>query len=246
MRATNALKALGPIDAKSVRRDSLLRWMVIFPVLIALLMRWGTPALAAWLMEQYQFDLVPYYPLLMSWVLLATPMIYGAVIGFLLLDQRDDQTLMALQVTPLTLTGYLWYRLTAPILLSVVMSIIVLPLAGLVEMRFILLLLAALGAAPLAPGYALFLAAFAENKVQGFALMKAAGVFSWPPMIAYFVQSGWQLVIGLVPTYWPAKLYWELEAGTPHAWIYLVIGVAYQCGVLAALLRRFNKVMHQS
>jgi fluoroquinolone transport system permease protein len=36
----------------------------------------------------------------MSFVLLMTPMLAGIVVGFLLLDQRDDQTLTALQVTP--------------------------------------------------------------------------------------------------------------------------------------------------
>ncbi|MCH7760903.1 hypothetical protein IIA15_05805 [candidate division TA06 bacterium] len=245
MRTTYVLKALGSIDAKSVRRDSLLRWMGLIPILIALLLRWGVPSLAVWLSRQFQFDLVPYYPLLMSFVLLAVPMMYGSVIGFLLLDQRDDHTLTALQVTPLTLNGYLAYRITIPMLLSVVMSVIIFPVAGLVEIRFLPLLIAALAASLLAPGYALLLAAFAKNKVQGFALMKAAGILGWPPVMAYFVQSGWQLAFGIVPTYWPAKLFWVLEAGEANAWVYLLVGVVYQSLLVAILLRRFNRVMLQ-
>ena len=40
----------------------------------------------------------------------------GTVVGFLLLDQRDDQTMTALLVTPLSLGDYLRYRMTLPML----------------------------------------------------------------------------------------------------------------------------------
>ena len=105
MKTMRVLQALGAIDLKNVSRDPLLRWMIFYPLLLAGLIRWGVPSLAARLMAQFQFDLAPYYPLLMSFVLLMTPMLAGLVIGFLLLDQQDDQTLTAIQVTPLTLNG---------------------------------------------------------------------------------------------------------------------------------------------
>ena len=85
----------------------------------------------------------------------------------------------------------------------------------------------------------------ANNKVQGFAVMKGIGSFLVLPLVAYFVQSKWQLVFGLIPTYWPVKLYWVLDAGEPRAWIYLLVGVIYQLILLAVLLRRFNMIMHQ-
>jgi len=105
--------------------------------------------------------------------------------------------------------------------------------------------MATLVAAPFAPIYALLLVAFAQNKVQGLALTKALGVIQWPPMIAYFVESGWQLALGIFPTYWPLKFFWVHQAGEANAWIYLPVGLAYQFLVLAVLLRRFNRVMHQ-
>jgi fluoroquinolone transport system permease protein len=222
----------------------LLRWLVFYPLLLAVLIRWGVPPLAARLMAQFQFDLVPYYPLLMSFVLLMTPMLAGMVIGFLLLDQRDDQTLTALQVTPLTLNGYLVYRISMPIVLSLAITLIIFPMAGLVEIGFVPLLLAALSAAPLAPFYALSLAAIAANKVQGFALTKALGVLLVPPVMAYFVPTPWQWFFGLVPLYWPAKLIWLLHAGETSYWFYLLIGLLYQFLLLIVLLRRFNKAMH--
>lgn len=238
-------KALGPIDAQSVRRDSLLRWMIVFPVLIALLLRWGVPLFAAALAEQFQFDLSPYYPVVMSFVVLITPVLFGMIVGFLLLDERDDQTLTALQVTPMPLSSYLAYRVGLPMALSVVMTILIFSIAALVEIEVPSLLLAALIAAPLAPLLALFLAALAENKVQGFALVKASGITFLPPVIAYFIESAWQLAVGILPTYWPVKVFWLLYAGDPTFWLYALAGVAYQALLLTALLRRFNNVMHR-
>jgi fluoroquinolone transport system permease protein len=244
MKTMRVLQALGPIDAKNVSRDPLLRWMIFYPLLLAGLIRWGVPLLAARLMAQFQFDLMPYYPLLMSFVLLMTPMLAGIVIGFLLLDQRDDQTLTAIQVTPLTLNGYLVYRLSLPLVLSLIITLIIFPIAGLVEIDFGLLVLAALSAAPLAPFYALVLAAFAENKVQGFALTKALGILLVPPLIAYFVPPPWQWIFGLVPLYWPVKLFWLPNADETSYWFYLITGLLYQGLLLLVLLRHFNKTMH--
>ncbi|MCZ6726358.1 MAG: hypothetical protein O7A98_03265 [Acidobacteria bacterium] len=245
MRAVSVLRALGPIDLKSVRRDSLLRWMFVMPVLIALLLRYGLPPFAAWLEGRHGIVLAPYSALIASFLVMITPMLYGTVIGFLLLDQKDDRTLTALQVTPLTTGGYLLYRMGTPSLLSIAMTLLVLQASGLATIDFKRQLWVAVAAAPLAPAFALFLAAFARNKVQGFALMKAAGVINWPPMIAYFVHSKWQWAFGLCPTYWQAKLYWELEAGGPNAWPIFVIGIAYIGLVTAWLLRRFDRAMHR-
>ncbi len=241
-----ALAGLGPIDLKSVARDSLLRWIVFVPILIALLVRWGVPVVATRLDERFGFDLAPYHTLIASFVVLTVPMIVGVVLGFLLLDQKDDRTLSALQVTPLGLGGYLVYRLGVPVAISVIMTLVAVPLTGLAGFRPAVLLPAALAAAPLAPVYALLLAAFARDKVQGFALMKAAGFLNWPPLLAWFAPLPWQWAFGCVPTYWPAKLYWLLERGRPGvAALYFTAGLAYQALLLWLLMRRFTRIMQR-
>jgi fluoroquinolone transport system permease protein len=241
-----ALRALSTVDALSVSRDSLLRGMILVPLGLAVASRWlFSPAIAP-IGALLRFDLQALYPQLMSYVLLLlAPAICGMVVGFILLDQRDDRTLTALQVTPLPLTSYLAYRLATPMLLSLAMTLIALPLSGMVSLSPIELLLVALAAAPLAPLAALFLGAFAANKVQGFAIQKAMGVFLLAPFIGTLLPMPWQLLTGLVPTYWPAALLWALDAGSAYAWALLPIGLAYQGVLLLGLLRRFKRIMHQ-
>jgi fluoroquinolone transport system permease protein len=241
-RTLRAVRSLGPVDLKNLRRDPMLKYVLVFPIPMVLVLRYGVPLLQARLLELFAFDLSPYYMLMASFITATLPMMIGAVVGFLLLDQRDDNTLLAIQVTPLSLNGYLLYRLLSPVALSVLAGVLVVGASGLVEMSLAALFTASLAAAPIAPLVALVLAAFASNKVQGYALGKGMGMIMAPPLIAYFITSAWHWVFALAPTYWPVRLFWALHAGEPQAWVYLLVGTVYQLAVLGLLLGRFNRV----
>jgi fluoroquinolone transport system permease protein len=61
------VRALGPIDVRNVLRDSALKWMILLPLLSALVLRFGIPPLTARLLARSGFDLVPYYPAILSY-----------------------------------------------------------------------------------------------------------------------------------------------------------------------------------
>jgi fluoroquinolone transport system permease protein len=244
MNSLRTFKFLGPVDFKNLQRDPLLRWIVVLPLIIALALRFVAPPILVNLEEIINLEVLPYYPAMMSYMLLVlVPSLVGMVTGFMLLDQRDDRTLIALQITPMSLNGYLIYRLFFPTIVSVIVTVLLFPAAGFVEIGAPALLLPAIVASLMAPLSTLFLGGFAANKVQGFALMKAFGIILIPPMIAYFIQSPWQLVLGIFPTYWAAKLYWSIQANLPGKLFYLFAGIAYQLVLVAFCLRRFKLVM---
>ena len=172
-------------------------------------------------------------------------MVFGTVIGFLLLDEKDDNTLIALQVTPLTTRGYLGYRMGLPMAISVVMTVVALQISGVVEIGLFPQVVVSVAAAPMAPAFALLLAGFARNKVQGFAISKAAGVLTWPALIGWFIEPPWQWAFGLCPTFWPAKLFWDLDAGLPGAWISAGVAVLYTSAIGVWLFRRFDRRLHR-
>lgn len=237
-------RALGPIDFKNVRRDSMLVWLPLLPPLVALLARWGIPALTSWLWVQVGFDFTPYQPLLMSFFMPFPAGFVGVITGFLLLDERDDQTLTALMVTPLPLTGYLAYRLSAPLLASTLLALLTYPLVGLLSLPWWTLLLIALLSGFAAPLLALVLASLAENKVAGLALQKLIGSLLFLPVVAYFLPEPWQWLAGIFPTYWPMKLFWLAAAGQPYL-LPLLIGLLLNIAYLLGFLRLFKKVMHR-
>jgi len=224
----------------------MLRWVVILTPAFGLFFRFAVPPIAVALEERLDFDLTAYYPLLMSFLPLIVAGMIGTVVGFLLLDQRDDQTMSALLVTPLSLGDYLRYRLIVLLVLCVVLSWITVPLAGLTETTWLQLTVASIVAAPLAPIYALFLGSFAGNKVQGFALAKAIGIVILPCIAAYFVTGARQTAFGVVPHYWSMKVFWLFDAGAREAaLVHAVVGLGWQGLVLVLLARRFSRIVRR-
>ena len=72
--------------------------------------------------------------------------------------------------------------------------------------------------------------------------MKAAGVVLWPPLAAIFVPMPWQLLCGVLPAYWPGRLYWSALAGDAGWPLWLIPGLAWQSLLIWLLLRRYRRV----
>jgi fluoroquinolone transport system permease protein len=244
MHAFTLVRTLTVGDFKNIRRDSLLNWMMVMPLLIAFLVRWLLPKFADVVVSVLPVDVFNMLMVSYFFVLLI-PTMFGGLIGFLLLDEKDDDTLTAIQVTPLPLGGYLLYRIATPMVLSVIFTLIYIPIADIMTVPLLPLVPVTVLASLEAPIVALYLASFAKNKVQGFALAKFLSVFLVTPLAAYvFVQLDWQLLVGVLPTYWPLKCFWVLIEGGSY-WGYLLVGFVVHFGLLAVFLRRFATVMYR-
>ncbi|CAN5624003.1 fluoroquinolones efflux ABC transporter permease [soil metagenome] len=233
--------AFGANDARNVRRDSMLLTFLLAPLLAVLVLRLAVPLVTAYLDRRYGFDLTPYYPLLLSLFVLGLPSGFGSLAGFMVLDERDDDTLTALRVTPASISGYATYRIITAIALSFLYTLGCISLTGLAPGSLLPdLIPAALLAGLFSPLVALMLATLANNKVEGLALGKAFGIFLLGPLAAYFVVPNWQLLLGILPTYWPAKAFWVAAEGGNY-WPYFLIGLAYNLALVILLLRRFKE-----
>lgn len=236
-------RTLGPTDLRNVSRDALLVWIPFIPLAMALMFRLGVPALTTILQARFGFDLGTYYVLIMSNFVVLAPTVVGMVVGFLLLDERDDRTLQALQVTAVPLTSYLFYRLAAPMGVGTLVTLIGYPIAGLTPLPLLDLILLSLLCSFNAPFMALLLVAFAENKVAGFAVLKMVNAVMMLPVLAYFVDSPLQNLAGIVPSYWGLKAFWLAAAGQGYA-LALGLGVISSVVALWLLLRRFDSSLH--
>jgi fluoroquinolone transport system permease protein len=237
------VRSLGVNDIKNVVRDPFLKWMIPAPFLMALAYRLLIPALTTFAAPWIALE--EYYPLLLSTLILFIPLLYGVVVGFMLLDERDENTLTALKVTPMSLERYLVYRFTAPIAVSVITTLLAYPLVGLVPIDLATLVAFTILASLTAPFIALIFAAFAQNKVEGFAIQKMLGGLFMIPLAAYFIHSGWQLLFGIFPTYWTLKAYWIACEGGQGIWLYVVTGILVHIVFIGLLVKRFDAVMHR-
>jgi len=245
MKLRTVVGTLGPLDLKSVSRDSMLLLMTVGSLALALALRFGVPFITPHLQRLLAIDLNNYTPLLMSFVLLMAPGMVGSLVGFLILDERDDGTLTALLVTPLSLSAYLLYRIGLPVVIAFLVTLLAVPIAGLITMPFGQLLLASALSALSGGIVALAVTALAANKVEGFGVLKMLQGVQALPVVAWFLPTPWQWLVGVVPTYWPAAAYWRMAMGEGY-WGYLVAGTGVNLAILALLLHWFRRSLEQA
>lgn len=244
MRLSKAFPTLGRNDSRLVTRDTFLLFAGSYVLFIALVMRWAVPWLTDTLLAQTGFDLTPYYPVIAGWLTVVIgPQIAGVLFGFLLLEEKDEHTLEALRVTPLPLRTFLSYRIIVATILGAVMAVAVLLIVDLVALPVWQLIAIASVAGLFAPLAMLFFAIAADNKVEGFALMKITGVLGLLPIAAWFIPEPWQYLAGVFPPYWATKALWTAAAGEQTWPIYLAIGAVTSLAAIWLLLRRFDQAV---
>jgi fluoroquinolone transport system permease protein len=237
-----AMAAYGRNDLRNIRRDSLLVGVAVGPFMYAAAM-WLLPAFTRYLDRDHGFDLVPYHALIVSaFVIIGPVAVLGAVCGLLLIEDKDQHTLAALRVTPAPPASYPLYRAATAVAATTVSLTAALALTGQVDARVVaasipITVVCGLNAAMV--GFAL--AALARNKVEALAIIRAIGLLLFGlPVVPFFFDHPAMIAFGLIPTYWPAKAFWEVwDGGNP--WPALAAGAAYTGAIAWWLLHRFAK-----
>lgn len=207
-------------DARSVWRDPILG--------VALAMCLGlAPGVAIFAgsidaLLSDQFGLLDASRLLVPIILVLPAMLVAWIVGFLLLEDRDDGALLAIAVTPVGQQAFFAWRATVAAILaalfSVYGSVLVAPGLPLAMHAFLALLVGAEAVAA-----AVILPALARNKVEGLALTKLTNFAAIVPFMA-LLPAPWRYLGGIVPSYWigefllvPADQALPLAASLPLA-----------------------------
>jgi fluoroquinolone transport system permease protein len=207
------------------------------------LMGGGIPWLTRGVQTRWSFDLVPYHPLLTSYlaVILGAVMI-GFIGGFLMLESREEGTIRALMVAPLAMGHYLAVLAMGLMGAATVLGLVQALIIGVGIPPLPQLFVSTLLVAPLAPLTAFFLASFADNRVEAFVQGKLVSFAGVVVAGAWFVPEPWQFLVGIFPPYWGAKAYWVAEAGGSAWGVSLVAGVVTSVVWLWVLGRHFHTV----
>ena len=237
---SKALVAFGRNDIRGTYRDPLLVMIVFAPVIWTTGVVVLTPRFTEMLANRYDFDLVPYSPLVLTAFLLLTSIIIGGLASFLVLDEVDAGTLTALRVTPVPLSTFFAYRAATVMVVTTVYVVATMSFSGILApgLQPALIpigLLAGLSAVVTL----LLIVVRANNKIQGLAAVRELGMrIAGLPCPPWFIHSSWNLAFGVLPPYWAAKAFWVAsEHGT--WWPFLLGGVLYNLAIAWPLFRRF-------
>ena len=238
MPSGTAVLAMLRTDGLRVQRDRFLLGMSIYVVAISVAMRWAIPWIAGEVERRFAFDLSPYFPLVVShFVIQLTGLLVGILGGVLLLEGREDRTVKALLVSPVSLGAHLAVLGTALCVACVILTIVESALIAITLPPWTSLLGIAMAGAPAPVLFALFIGTVAENKTEAFAYMKIVGVVPVFASAAWFVPETWHWMAAVYPPFAASKAYWVAEAGV-QTWPWWVLGALLSSALWSAVLAR--------
>ncbi|WHH57810.1 hypothetical protein [Petroclostridium sp. X23] len=235
-------KALLISQFKRIGRDSVLIILMVYPFMLTLIGRYLVPVIQKATLSS-TFNLAEHYHALMIFFVVMNPVLYGDIIGLMLLDEREDNTLSAIRVLPIKMSHYILAKSALFVFLSTISGMFITWLINLYDVpitaSFLINFIASLGI----PFGMLLINSLASNKVEGFAAMKGTAFMLILPVIALYIPYPYNNICGVVPAFWPAMAiaaYFDKFAAAMSVWAYLTVGIVY-ISIISIIL--YKKVM---
>ncbi|TCT14892.1 fluoroquinolone transport system permease protein [Natranaerovirga pectinivora] len=229
-------------EVKKWLRDPLLRFLLFYPLLLSTIARFAIP----YAEEQFNFSLAGFYHIVMAGLMLMTALITGAIIGFSILDDRDDKILYAIDVSPVSFNFFVGFRFLMSYVLTLVTSIIsLLIMRGLVEVPLYAMILVPLSIAFFSSIAAMAINCLASNKIEGFAMLKAVGMIIVLPIGSLFFTDAKEFFFSFEPNFWSVKAFSVSVLGEGVLnlgfWSYYVVGLVYLILMNILIFKVFKK-----
>ncbi len=222
-------KALLISQFKRISRDNVLILLMVYPFILTILGRYLVPIIQEATLTD-NFNLADHYHALMIFFVIMNPVLYGDIMGLMLIDEREDNTLSAIRVLPIKMSQYIFARSAIFIIISTLSGMLITWMINLyyvpIGASFLINLVASLGV----PFGMLLVNYLASNKVEGFAAMKGTGFIIIIPVIALYIPQPFNYICGLVPAFWPSMAiasYFQKFTPAIDVWIYLSVGTLY-------------------
>lgn len=190
----------------------------------------------------------------------------GAMLAFLIIENKDEKTILSISVTPIEVKGYIWFKMVYTYVMSLCSNFIIIAglkwfandaytieyggvtIALLENISWGHILAFIFVNSMIVPSVALLIAALSKNKIEGFAFVKSSGIFIMIPILSFipYFQDWKQYLLGIMPNFWPIKAILNVALGNfgqnnlPFVW-YLVIGASYFILIAFASLKLFMK-----
>lgn len=198
-------------DIRNILRDRMLTVLPFVPFLAAVALRFLYPFLSEALAPY--FDLRAYEPYVGAFFLLIGSCMMGFTCGFLFLDETEEGVLTSISVTPIGGFRFALLRLLIGAAIAFVSAALAWPLLGVPAPSVLRLLAATALASCSAPAIALFILAFARNKIEGLTIAKLAGFVLLAPIASAVIPRPWDRLAGVFPTWWAAAAFLPLDRG---------------------------------
>ncbi|KAB3530714.1 hypothetical protein F8153_06285 [Alkaliphilus serpentinus] len=187
---------MAKFEIKNLLREKMTAVMMVYPLIFGFL---GRYLITNEIIEGQAMGVVATITALMA------GFAYGAMAGFSLLDDRDDQVFDSIQISPIPLKVYIWFKLFFAYIMAVLGSFFIIWYTGAFDLSVERLLVISILASLQTPITALLVNSFATNKVEGFVTMKASGFLLLFPIGGFFFLDAKEWLFSIAPGHWAAK-----------------------------------------
>lgn len=223
-------------DLKRILREPFLILMLFVPILAGVAVRFGMILLDPFIpflkLMDFDFIITPFTVLFIG-------LMYGAVVGLMLLDEKDENTLIAMFVTPMGRKGYFFTRVITLMCVTIIYGLVLSYILSFKQPTLLTMLCLSIIVAFEAPLSALTMVTFAKNKVEGLAIMKLYSFFVLTPIIMYFIPKSLEWIFVWNPYYFPIKIF-EVGMIGGNMLLTFLLGLAVHAVYILMLLKRFE------
>ncbi|AFK22501.1 ABC transporter permease [Pyrococcus sp. ST04] len=187
-------------DLKLLRRDPILLYSVGMTLVLLFIVRY------------FKDRMGELYYAIALFVLIFIPMIFGMIPGFMMADEKENKTVQALRVIPISSEAFLVYRLTWASLVTVAFTVIAphildMEISQKGVLALVLLFLLEVWI------YGLLITIFAESRMQAITVSKILGWLLILPVAVKLVvlwrnlSTDWSKLTAFLPTYWTYRVF---------------------------------------
>lgn len=223
-------------ELKNMIRDKMYAFFLVYPIIISVVSYFLIP---------YLKDINPLASdITFLALLLMNSFIFGVVTSFTLLDDQDDNVLLSLKITPISVRLYVLFKLLMSYVFGIISTLLILISVAyftqtqLLDIIFILILAPIQG-----PILAMLIASISRNKVEGFVIMKLSGLILMVPIAALFLTDWKELLISIFPGFWTARLFsmqfMPLDYFLKESYIYFILGVCVNLLIFVLLYKLY-------
>lgn len=254
--------ALLSYELKNLTKDKMNMFMILYPLVMLFVTGFLTPKITAMSNDAYASMYILIVMFLMSLVLGC--FVGGVMLGFSLLDNKDERTFNSISVTPASIKGYVIFKsvyCTVFSFISILFMVFGLKLLArdaytvqalginiLDNINTLQIFVFALVNSLITPAIALVIAAIAKNKVEGFVFVKAGGLVLMLPLLMMLPAFDGikQYILGILPNFWSVKALYNIALANSSQYnlpfiIYMVIGGVFSILLAVVFYKMFTR-----
>lgn len=214
-----------------LQRDMMLFVVCFTPLITGICFKVGIPLLEKVLTDFMLVPIIsPYYKLIDITFSMITPVMFCFASAMIVLEEKDENIIQYLSVTPLGKTGYLVARFGISSFISFLITISLLPFFKITKLSFAEMLFLSISGTLQGIIIALMIVSISSNKLEGMAVTKVSSLTVFAAAVPFFVEHEAQYLLFPFPTFWIGKamcenipLYILLTFALSALWIYILL-----------------------